>query len=89
MPAMQTDEFTRYEVVQEHQGESCHIHAYPEGATQDQPGPGHWHWYPTYGEETFSKSQARKFFGVTCGMSEDTRNHVVDQIVFEAPATNE
>ena len=28
----------------------------------------------------FTKSGARHFWGVTCGMNEETRDHVVDQI---------
>ena len=36
------------------------------------------HWYPS--PEAFTKSGARHFWGVTCGMNEETRDHVVDQI---------
>ena len=36
------------------------------------------HWYPS--PEAFTKSGARHFWGVTCGMNEETRDHLVDQI---------
>ena len=42
-----------------------------------------WLWRPYAAEEgQFTQDTARQFFGGTCGMSERTRNRVVDQIDF-------
>ena len=38
------------------------------------------HWYPS--PQAFTIQDARRFFGMTCGMNEDTRDFVVDQIAF-------
>ena len=52
-------------------------------ADPENPRTHRWLWRPYAAEEgLFTQDTARQFFGVTCGMSERTRNRVVDQIDF-------
>ena len=86
------DDFVAYEVTTEDfDGERLHVLAHPPTAPAD--GATGYHWYPVYGEETFNRRSARRFFGGTCGMTEETRDYVVDQIDFKfkppAPAPEE
>ena len=62
-----------YEVHQERNGKDIHLWV----KHRDDRLP-RFHWYPS--PEAFTKSGARHFWGVTCGMNEETRDHVVDQI---------
>ena len=73
------EQFVDYSVLTELQGDDIHVQA--------GDGPGAWHWYinadAARGDETlFDRRSARRFFGQTCGMTEDTRDGVVDKIDF-------
>ena len=59
-------------VHQERNGEDIHLWVNKDSRLAQ------FHWYPS--PEAFTKSGARHFWGVTCGMNEETRDHVVDQI---------
>ena len=76
----ESDPFVDYHVTTTHQGEYVHVLA---EADPDNPRTHRWLWRPYAAEEgLFTQDTAREFFGVTCGMSERTRNRVVDQINF-------
>ena len=69
-----------YQVTTTREGEYVHVTA---EADPDNPRTHRWLWRPYAAEEgLFTPDTARQFFGVTCGMSERTRNRVVDQIDF-------
>lgn len=74
------DQFTKYNAYTEVAGDDIHVQA--------GDGPGAYHWYVNADaaredETLFDKRAARRFFGQTCGMNEETRDYVVDQIDFE------
>lgn len=78
--AITTDGFVKYNATTELEGDDIHVQA--------GDGPGAWHWYVNADaaredETLFDKRSARRFFGQTCGMTEETRDYVVDQIDFE------
>ena len=79
MPA-ESEPFVDYQVTTIHEGEYVHVTA---EADPENPRTHRWLWRPYAAEEgLFTQDTARQFFGVTCGMSERTRNRVVDQIDF-------
>ena len=76
----ETEPFVYYQVTTTSEGEYVHVTAL---ADPDNPRTHAWLWRPYAAEEgLFTQDTAREFFGVTCGMSERTRNRVVDQINF-------
>ena len=77
---IESEPLVDYQVTTTHEGEYVHVTA---EADPDNPRTHRWLWRPYAAEEgLFTQDTARQFFGVTCGMSERTRNRVVDQIDF-------
>ena len=77
---IESEPLVDYQVTTTHEGEYVHVTA---EADPDNPRTHRWLWRPYAAEEgLFTQDTARQFFGVTCGMSERTRNRVVDQIEF-------
>ena len=77
---VESEPFVDYQVTTIHEGEYVHVTA---EADPGNPRTHRWLWRPYATEEgLFTEDTARQFFGVTCGMSERTRNRVVDQIDF-------
>ena len=78
--AVESEPLVNYQVATTREGEYVHVTA---EADPDNPRTHRWLWRPYAAEEgLFTQDTARQFFGVTCGMSERTRNRVVDQIHF-------
>ena len=77
---VESEPLVNYQVATTREGEYVHVTA---EADPDNPRTHRWLWRPYAAEEgLFTQDTARQFFGVTCGMSERTRNRVVDQIHF-------
>ena len=77
---VESEPFVEYHVTTTREGEYVHVLS---EADPDNPRTHRWLWRPYAAEEgLFTQDTARQFFGVTCGMSERTRNRVVDQIDF-------
>ena len=81
MPA-ETEPLVDYHVsYHPREGEYVHVTALGRSGKSQDPSLGSG--VPYAAEEgLFTQDTARQFFGVTCGMSERTRNRVVDQIDF-------
>ena len=74
--AIGLNDMVDFEVHQERSGDDIHLWVLNQG----QRGLAQFHWYPS--PDAFTKSGARHFWGVTCGMNEETRDNVVDKIDF-------
>lgn len=76
-----TDDLVEYKVSTFFNGGDVDVHAYLDGVEPSRYPQ--YHWYVNESEpEIFTTREARHFFGVTCGMNEETRDNVVDQIDF-------